>query len=484
MPFEQPGDRAAANIGQYNDVAGHQMNNHNTLNNRISAGDGGSGGRGGDVTHTIYNFYGPQYIVNASKDSLNFDENQGTVTSRPFDGSLNQMWILEDRQNGKFAIVSADNAEYLSSKGQDGGLHLSQTAQLWRVTPEGSAFKIMSPESGLTLTLGCNASLSPLSIDGDVNQSLYILENTPENQERIKSGKLAQPPASGLLQEGEKEVRSQLEANTGESPQAPKAQTARPTEAPTVNHTSIDIPGAAGQAGMNVTINYYGDSASDMNILEELRKFLALDGARNLVVFLGHPLLSTVPLADPSTVDPASTSPTDSASRTCSPSTPSSRHTCPTITRTRFQISSGDSCYITADSSDITSKVWFKTQALDADWLRSVTSLQLFTISRDQGWAASDEDASWTWFEIVILDDPTDYQPKTTRGRGPLRWVSHYNRRAHPCNSKLSGPKFKKSHEIFGWTEPGNALAVCVCAQHPGWQNHAEAGHLHFEMLG
>ncbi|KAJ3512165.1 hypothetical protein NLJ89_g3675 [Agrocybe chaxingu] len=451
MPFEQPNDRATANFGQYNDVAGHQTNNHNTLNNRISgvlllliivhtvltfdisirsAGDGGSGGRGGDVNHTTYNFF----------------------TSRPFDGSLNQMWTLEDRQNGKFAIVSVDKAQYLSAKGEDVGLRLSQTAQLWRVIPDGSAFKIVSPESGLALTLGRDGGLSPLSAKGDVNQSLYILESTPENQERIKSGRFAQgPPASRLLQ-GDNKISAQTEAKAGENLQAPNKQTARRTEVPTPNQTPIDIPGAAGLAGMNVTINYYGGSPSDTNVLEELRKFLALDGARNLVVFLGQPLLSTAPFASPSTADPAFTNARDSASRTCGPSTPSSRHTCPTIAQTKLQISSGDSCYVTADSSDITSKVWFKTQALDADWLESVTSLQLFTVSRDQGWAALDEDASWTWFEIVILDDPTNYQPKTMQGRGPLRW-------------------------------PGNAIAACVCAQHPGWQNHAEVGHLHFEMF-
>jgi hypothetical protein len=95
-----------------------------------------------------------------------------------------------------------------------------------------------------------------------------------------------------------------------------------------------------------------------------------------------------------------------------------------------FAASTG--CLVRSTDATLQSKIWFATPALDSDTINQLESLQLFTRARFQrletdpvGKTIAPGD-SFSWFDIVILEKPTDTVPKTVNGVSMV-WLSHAN---------------------------------------------------------
>ncbi|KAL0958133.1 hypothetical protein HGRIS_000301 [Hohenbuehelia grisea] len=132
---------------------------------------------------------------------------------------------------------------------------------------------------------------------------------------------------------------------------------------------------------------------------------------------------------------------------------------------------------VTAESNELTSRIWFTTPALDADLLKRINKIQLQTFSHDQGYASFPEAGSWSWFDIAVLETPDATTPKVKDGL-TLLWLSHTNSLGVGHDTRQIGDVFDRSHDIFRALEPGNAIGVRVCARFPGWQNFATSGSL------
>ncbi|KAI0249485.1 hypothetical protein BJV78DRAFT_1129536 [Lactifluus subvellereus] len=141
-----------------------------------------------------------------------------------------------------------------------------------------------------------------------------------------------------------------------------------------------------------------------------------------------------------------------------------------------------ENCSVKASSASKTSKIWFKTTPFTTEMIPNIEQVQLYTYSYDQGWpgATIPGMASWSWFEIIVLPGNPSWEPGDDELG--LAWTSHHNRiNSEPSNFSGysgSGAIFDRQHELVKSLQPGNVLAVRVCAQYPDWSNEAARGAL------
>lgn len=60
-------------------------------------------------------------------------------------------------------------------------------------------------------------------------------------------------------------------------------------------------------------------------------------------------------------------------------------------------------------------------------------------------------------------------------------WLSHKNPIATPTPEDQWGTVFGPDHEMWKNLQEGDSIGVRVCAQFPGWANHAERGILQID---
>ncbi|KAF8871742.1 hypothetical protein CPB84DRAFT_1800521 [Gymnopilus junonius] len=232
----------------------------------IRTGDGGYGGRGGDigsynmtsnsnnVNKTSFNFYGPQFIVNAEGRSLDLSlSDKSEVISYPFHGGLNQQWLVQDDGNEGVTLMSNYNKSFvaLGESRQGSSLVSSNQPFYWNIDKDDGGYKLTALHSDLVLSLGDVPALR-LSSDAPGTR-LYILENTPENKAAIKSGKIIPPAAPSMTTTSDMARKS---FSTG--------------------------------ANINIIINDISGSGNAANALRGLQNFLESDGVKNLTICLGH----------------------------------------------------------------------------------------------------------------------------------------------------------------------------------------------------
>lgn len=116
--------------------------------------------------------------------------------------------------------------------------------------------------------------------------------------------------------------------------------------------------------------------------------------------------------------------------------------------------SRGKPCVVRADSNELRRKIWFKTEPVTREFCYRVAQIQLCTNSRDQGWASSDQDASWSYFDVAILENSEATTPKIKDGN-ELAWHSHHNRLAVAESSTYFGTVFDRRSGLL------NDLEVC-----------------------
>jgi len=137
---------------------------------------------------------------------------------------------------------------------------------------------------------------------------------------------------------------------------------------------------------------------------------------------------------------------------------------------------------ITSTGPDIVSQIWFTTPALDLKTIERIESLQLFAQSHDQGWVTDEKEGNWTWFELVILENPEAATPRVKDGV-QLVWRSHYNRLAQANYDWAVGELFPDTHDLFGHLEDGNAVGIRVCSRFSDWELWAKDGFLVVELV-
>ena len=82
---------------------------------------------------------------------------------------------------------------------------------------------------------------------------------------------------------------------------------------------------------------------------------------------------------------------------------------------------------VEATSEAVVSQIWFKTDPIERPFCYRAVQLQLQTDSSDQGHETGVEPGSWSWFELVILEDAHTDKPRLKDGK-ELVWRSHGNR--------------------------------------------------------
>ena len=137
-------------------------------------------------------------------------------------------------------------------------------------------------------------------------------------------------------------------------------------------------------------------------------------------------------------------------------------------TETETGTETGGSCNVVAQGITPIRHDWFSTAPLSARDLANMHSIQLLTLSRDQGWVSDPYAGSWSWFNVVLL--PSEGGRVNAEEHS---WSSHSN---DPPASRMrlrAGFIFGPSHEIWQITQIGDRIGVRACAQFGGWRNVA-----------
>ncbi|KAG8742964.1 hypothetical protein FRC10_000586 [Ceratobasidium sp. 414] len=146
-------------------------------------------------------------------------------------------------------------------------------------------------------------------------------------------------------------------------------------------------------------------------------------------------------------------------------------------TYTVYPYSSVGPCYVHSTDHVMVSKLWFSTPPLDKNTIDRLSEIQLFTESRDQGWA-DDDSWSYSWFELVVLRSQDDTTP-LLHNNYELAWRSHGNEIRSSTNKLLEGRTFNRDDDLLrGLLVEGNSIGVRVCARFAAWRNLATEGRL------
>jgi hypothetical protein len=91
---------------------------------------------------------------------------------------------------------------------------------------------------------------------------------------------------------------------------------------------------------------------------------------------------------------------------------------------------------------------------LDHIAVAKIEEIQLFTWSHNQGPADDANEVEWSWFDLVILENPEATSPKVLDGRS-LVWRSHCNRAEVTHNTFCQGSIFDRTHELLSLLQVG-----------------------------
>lgn len=125
-------------------------------------------------------------------------------------------------------------------------------------------------------------------------------------------------------------------------------------------------------------------------------------------------------------------------------------------------------CNAVSRTASPTWKDWFSTAPLSANDLANIHGVQLFTRSKDQGWASDFNAGSWSWFNVVLLPkygERLDVEEHS--------WQSHTNGPPASPMQRRAGAIFGPNHEIWQLAQIGDRIGVRACARFGGWRNIA-----------
>ena len=138
-----------------------------------------------------------------------------------------------------------------------------------------------------------------------------------------------------------------------------------------------------------------------------------------------------------------------------------------------FWKETGGFCNVVARDANPVHQDWFSTSPLSAHDLANAHSMQLLTLSNDQGWVSDNNAGSWSWFDVVLApcerERPDDDEHS---------WLSHSNSPPASIMRQRAGTVFGPSHKIWRIAQIGDRIGVRACAQYHGWRNIATMARL------
>ena len=136
--------------------------------------------------------------------------------------------------------------------------------------------------------------------------------------------------------------------------------------------------------------------------------------------------------------------------------------------------------YVSPDNQS-NAVVWFTSPVLLEEDIQHIDKVQLFADSHDQGYANDPRAGNWTWFELALMENKASTAPRYKDGIA-LVWRSHRNRFLDAKYDWAKGAQFGARHDILRLLEPGNVIAVRLCARFKGWTIAAREGLLVFHV--
>lgn len=91
---------------------------------------------------------------------------------------------------------------------------------------------------------------------------------------------------------------------------------------------------------------------------------------------------------------------------------------------------------------------------MDEDAISRIQEIRLCTTSRHQGSVSDPAAGSWSWFDIVILENPQASTPRVKDGI-TLVWKSHVNPVQYTTQGHHEGLSFGRDHDIMRFLEVG-----------------------------
>ena len=131
----------------------------------------------------------------------------------------------------------------------------------------------------------------------------------------------------------------------------------------------------------------------------------------------------------------------------------------------------GDFCNIFAVDENPVRKDWFSTSLLSAHDLANTHSIQLLTLSCDQGWVSDPNAGSWSWFDVILIPGERERLDGEDHS-----WFSHNNSPPASTIQRRAGSIFGPSHKIWQIAQIGDRIGVRASAQFYTWRNVAPMG--------
>ena len=131
----------------------------------------------------------------------------------------------------------------------------------------------------------------------------------------------------------------------------------------------------------------------------------------------------------------------------------------------------GGLCNIVARDANPIREDWFSTSPLSAHDLANTHSIQLLTLSCDQGWVSDPNAGSWSWFDFILIPSEGERQDGEEHS-----WFSHSNSPPASTMRRRAGSIFGPSHDIWQIAQIGDRIGVRACARFGGWRNVATKG--------
>lgn len=136
-----------------------------------------------------------------------------------------------------------------------------------------------------------------------------------------------------------------------------------------------------------------------------------------------------------------------------------------------------------AESDEVKSQIWFKSEPLDRNFVNRVAHIQLCTDSHDQGPVKDLRHDGESYFEIVILPHDGATEPKVGKFDTKMKWKSHGNQRRQGEETRHYGLTFDRRHKLLRSLSVGDVLAVRAVAGVQGWINFASKAYLTARVL-
>ena len=190
-------------------------------------------------------------------------------------------------------------------------------------------------------------------------------------------------------------------------------------------------------------------------------------------------VLASAPEPTPSGTVTTPPEPTPSGVATTPPETTPTASSSPIICATDTGV------YVSANDENIQRSDWFYSEPLDRNALDRLQTVQLHTVSRDQGWVSDPNAGAWSWFELSVQRQdsvPDQWNPVIDPQTGQThRFISHRNPIAQTALATHSGPALSKGDGIWQVLKPGDRVLVTACAQFSGWSNTCTSARLEFK---